>query len=746
MTGGASEPNTEQVSSNGYHRSEKRQVSLTTLIFGILRHPWIMIISVVAIILPSIYLLLNVERQYRSYAVVMVPLRETGFSAMDLIGGGGTASKPEHYYISILNGNAYRVGVAREIARKYPDLTSDSLYRPVMGAINFERNPQQPGLFMIFGVSPEPRLARIYAECAVDVFQSRISTLDQQEAQAIVEFIDQQLDEINRKSIEAEENLHDFLRENNFVIENIDAGISTELFKLVREHSETQAGLEMANLKIEATEKQIRNLLDQVVPDHPSGDLVTIEELRTRLDSVRARLEADELSEADALMLEEEKKRTIARLVNLLSGSAGGMDRGISALTLQRLEKELEQALLESKSFESKLSFYSIQLERFRKQHPNISEDILEYSRLVQAQDVLKTTLSILLEKREEARIQVASQLGSLKVIDAPQKAVPIARRTIQKFIFILIFAVFAGSGVSLLIEILSDSIEDEKNITDNFDLQVLGSISVIPSNGERRTRRDESEEHIDRQKKLLINFSEQSPIAELYRTIKTSILFVAQDEHKHIFVVSSAVPDEGKTITTANLAISIAQGGKQVLLIDADLRRPTQHAMWGILQEPGLTDFLFGKASSEQVIRETRQDNLFVLPAGNPPSNPAELLGSRKMGEFLQEIREKYDVTLIDTSPVNVAVDSRVLASIADGMILVVKSEFTTRKSLRYALSFCDRLGVEIVGVVLNHAQKRYSGLYYYTHHYFNQYPYYDSYGYKKSYRRKGQSDAILP
>lgn len=212
-----------------------------------------------------------------------------------------------------------------------------------------------------------------------------------------------------------------------------------------------------------------------------------------------------------------------------------------------------------------------------------------------------------------------------------------------------------------------------------------------------------------------LIAYTEpKSPISEQYRNVRTNIQFAAVDKNLRSFLVTSSNPAEGKTTTTANLAVVFAQQGKKVLLIDADLRKPAMHTMFRIDNIMGLTSVLSNQNELKNCIRETEMENLDFLPSGAIPPNPAELLGSKRMEELLEKAYEIYDLVIIDTPPVLAVTDAQVLANKCDGIVFVVRSGHTEKEAALKVKGLLETAQGKLLGIVLN-AKKQEKGNYYY-------------------------------
>ncbi|PGQ08153.1 tyrosine protein kinase [Bacillus cereus] len=203
--------------------------------------------------------------------------------------------------------------------------------------------------------------------------------------------------------------------------------------------------------------------------------------------------------------------------------------------------------------------------------------------------------------------------------------------------------------------------------------------------------------------KQLITHKEPKSRIAEQYRNIRTNIEFTSVDNHIRSIVVTSADPGDGKTTTIANLAVVFGQQGKKVLVIGADLRKPTIQNLFAIHHSNGLTSLLSGQAKLMQCIQKTDVENVYLMASGQIPPNPAELLGNRVMDEALLEAYNMFDIILIDTPPVLVVTDAQILANKCDGVILVVRSEQTEKDNIVKAKQILDKASGKLLGVVLN-------------------------------------------
>lgn len=209
-----------------------------------------------------------------------------------------------------------------------------------------------------------------------------------------------------------------------------------------------------------------------------------------------------------------------------------------------------------------------------------------------------------------------------------------------------------------------------------------------------------------------------KSPISEAYRTLRTNVQFTSVDSETKKIMVTSSGPREGKSSTVANLAVSIAQAGKSIVVVDADMRNPTQHKLFGLNNGQGLSTALVQDQDYRQHIQETAMPGVQVLTGGPIPPNPAELVGSKRMKRLIEELSEQFDIVLIDTPPIIAVTDAAILAQEVDGVILVLASGEVNKEFAQRAKEQLDKVGAKILGAVLNKADIKTSEYYYYYYY----------------------------
>lgn len=325
--------------------------------------------------------------------------------------------------------------------------------------------------------------------------------------------------------------------------------------------------------------------------------------------------------------------------------------------------------------------------------------------------------------------VEDAVGVGSINTIDtAKVYYTPVAPNTPKNTMiggaagFMLIVLII------FLIDFFDNTIKDSDALANKYKKAIIGEIQQF---GESKKKKGSDEdEHAKLTDKDIPFF-----IVESYKSIRTNVTFSLSTSNKKIFAVSSANPGEGKSTTSANIAIAMAQSGSKVLLIDADMRKSVQHKIFGIKNKKGLSSAVSKMSSLEDCIQKNVMENLDVLTAGPIPPNPSELLGSEQMTAILNELGEKYAVIIIDTPPVNVVTDAMELAKNISGIIMVVRYAVTTDEDLAAANKKIEFAQMNLLGFILNSIKLKSRGGYYSKYKYGGKYYYKKGYGYGYSY-----------
>lgn len=266
----------------------------------------------------------------------------------------------------------------------------------------------------------------------------------------------------------------------------------------------------------------------------------------------------------------------------------------------------------------------------------------------------------------------------------------PVGTGTAANALLAATIGLVLASGAAFLIEYLDDTLKTSDDVRKIMDLPTLGGIAPIEGDGYTN--------------RLITAHQPRSPIAEAYRMLRTNIQFSAVDEPLRTLMITSAGPQEGKSVTAANIAIVMAQAGQRVILVDADLRRPMIDRLFDLKNNVGLTTILLdSEASLSDMLQATMLDNLKIMTAGPVPPNPSELLGSKRMGYLIEALKKQADAIIFDSAPVTAVTDASVLAQRLDGTLLVVDAGHTRRALAQRAKEALIAVGATLVGVVLN-------------------------------------------
>jgi non-specific protein-tyrosine kinase len=314
---------------------------------------------------------------------------------------------------------------------------------------------------------------------------------------------------------------------------------------------------------------------------------------------------------------------------------------------------------------------------------------------------------------------------NSIRVLERPAAGTLVGPRVAQNVLLAALVGLALALGAIVLFELIDDTLKTTEDARKTLSLPVLGSVARFGSGA-----------YNDR---LVTASTDYSRVAEAYRVLRTNLQFSAIGQRLNVLMITSSKPKEGKSTTAANLAAVIAQSGKRVILVDADLRRPVQHLIFELDNEQGLTTaFLDENGSVSKYLKPVTADSLSVLPSGPIPHNPAELLDSQRMVQVIDALKKEADLVIVDSPPVLSVADATILASRVDGVLMVVDSGYTRRGVAKRAKETLQGIGANILGVVVNRAAVRSESDYYYD------YSYASETGEKKKKRRKAAAAPV--
>jgi capsular exopolysaccharide synthesis family protein len=317
-------------------------------------------------------------------------------------------------------------------------------------------------------------------------------------------------------------------------------------------------------------------------------------------------------------------------------------------------------------------------------------------------------------------------RVNNIRVVDsAVEPAAPIRPRVIIYVLGGLAAGLLIGLALVWLRDQLDSSLKTPDEIETTLAVTFLGMLPMHETvrNGEaKRRRRSRREPDAQGLPELIAHDHPASGFAEAARSIRTNLTFMSPDKPFRVVLVTSAAPAEGKTTTACCLAIALAQAGQRVCIVDCDLRRPRLHRIFDRAGDAGVTNVLVGDATLAEVVKPTMVENLFSVPTGSLPPNPADVLHSTRFGAFLKELGQRFDRVIVDSPPLVAVTDSAIISTVVDGTIVVVRSFKTTRQIAQQGLRSLRDVDARIVGVVLNAVDLRRHEYNYYQYYYYKR------------------------
>ena len=573
---------------------------------------------------------------------------------------------------------------------------------------------------------PTPEASAHIANLVAEVIKERSASVKREQASSTRKFIEAQLPSVEATLNKAEEAIKSFKSQNQVV------SLSDEAKEILARATEADKQLIAASTERQSIEGRLTAIYDQLkaqgaltetslplsagsmadslrsslvslqmeiiklqvkgyAPDHPQ-----IKNLNAQISNVKSRL------------LEELQKITQKSLLSPMPQIQSLLDQ------IPPLEIQMATATARETALKAILSQYDFGLSKL----PNKE---LQLARLLRAKEVGESVYRLLLVKHEEAKITEAGKIGNVRVIDQAQPPqFPIKPRKVLNFAIGLVVGITLGVGLSFFLDSLDNSVKTVEDIEHSFEVPVLGLIPAIHSEGGKYSRKNGNDEVARISATLVTKYTPRSHVSEAYRSLRTNIQFSRIDDPLKTVVISSAAPSEGKSTSAANLAITTALSGIRTLLVDADLRRPVVHSLFGLEREPGLSNLLAERLTLDKVVKPSGIENLSILTCGAIPPNPSELLGSQRMRDLIKLLSQQYDLVLFDSPPVITVTDTAVLSPQVDGLVLVVKSHSTDKRALLRAKTILTNLKANILGVVLNKIElSGLAGSYDYYYHY---------------------------
>ncbi|MCI0534680.1 MAG: polysaccharide biosynthesis tyrosine autokinase [Verrucomicrobiales bacterium] len=356
----------------------------------------------------------------------------------------------------------------------------------------------------------------------------------------------------------------------------------------------------------------------------------------------------------------------------------------------------------------------------------SLNEKKIKYDVLKREADQSDLLYKMVLQRLKETDITSKNKLNNMRPVDLAEAPIrPVKPRWVLTILLGIIGGLGIAIGLAFFVNYLDDSIKSQDDVETYLRLPFLGYIPNIKTNSV--VERD-----------LQAHLHPQSNAAEGFRTIRATISLTHKQDKFHVVAVTSTIPSEGKSLVASNLAIVTAQTGLKTLLIDADLRRPSVHKAYQLHSPTGLSSYLSEEMNDiETIVHRTEVPNLDVVCCGSVPTTPSELIGSKRMQQFLQLARGRYDRVLLDCPPISAVSDPLIISAMSDGVVFVTKFNKIRREHARKSIQRVQNAGIHILGVVLNDIDFEGKDSYYYSYYYY-QNRYYASHYKTKPERNK--------
>jgi capsular exopolysaccharide synthesis family protein len=584
-----------------------------------------------------------------------------------------------------------------------------SAVRALQGQLHVEL-AKDTRMILVKCESTDPRQAAAIVNTLVDNYIEYNFRTKYDASRQATGWMEQRLDELKVKVEKSEQAMVDYERQNNIVsvgdkqsvaearLDELNHNLSVaqterlskeSVYKMVAEN-DAQVGFIQTNSllnSLEAKEVDLKEQYSEAVshygPTYPKALAVQ-----------------DQMKDLDALIIRERKR------------------------AVENIRNEYQAAVQREKALSDAVAKQNAAVE-------TVNQLLIEHNLLKREFESNQALYDSLLTHLKDANVSAGLRATNIHVIDrAVPPTTPIRPDRMRNIMFALAAGLGLGVALALTREALDNSIKSAQEIEKLTDLPTLAIVPITNISGELPNPTSPSLKHLrhmgqDSRAAAALSVIKKpgAPISEAYRALRTSVLLSTADRPPQVLLVTSSQPGEGKTVTALNLALSMAQKGGRVLLVDADMRRPGIAKVLKISLDKGLSGILTGayEYGPEMLCKIERAEGLTLLPCGPIPPNPAELLCSMKMDALVKRLRQDYDHVIFDSPPVLPITDATIISSLVDGVLMVVECDQTTRAALSRACRIIEHAGGKIIGTVLNKVDVRRDG--YYGYRYYHGY-----------------------
>ncbi|NBC26792.1 MAG: polysaccharide biosynthesis tyrosine autokinase [Bacteroidetes bacterium] len=636
---------------------------------------------------------------------------------------------------------------------EYPDrrskITESMLAFRISSNMTVSQISEETDILSISYQSPSPLEAKTITDLIMETYMEVSASQQRQRAGSAMDFLEEERARIQDRLAEAEENLRDYMRTTELVqVDGQTQAAIDRVAELESQRQEVQVELVSVNSSIESYESQLNEIrpgLAEQFAENVSSQLenaqLRLAELRTERSLILQRnpeLRNNPEREPQLVQLNEDIETVRNEIREITSSVLNADDSDVYIGFLENEDGgvtdrivELRRNLIELKIQESQLSaqeeVINQRLDEENQFFDNLPENMLELARLRRAVDINEKLYTEVSTKYQETQLWEQTQSGNGQVID--EAFLPSEAAFPNTMLFVLV-GFMVGGVLSVGSVVAKETFNRTVDGTDKIRSMGYPLLAVIPDFreyvntrfGGRETVRVEGREVSTSWTALIDSIS---PISEAYRRLHNNIVFADPDKDYQTILVTSSRKSEGKSTISVNLAVSFAESGKKVLLVDADLRRPNLNRLVGEDREPGIAELFYDKVSEEDAIRPTAAPGVDIVTSGQKIPNPSAVLHSKKMVEFIREVKQEYDHIIIDSPPYGVITDAAPLIQhAADGILLVAQFGETQVNELNHTVENLQQIRADVLGSVLTAYRYKDSRDYYY----YNEYTY-DSY-----------------
>ncbi len=590
--------------------------------------------------------------------------------------------------------------------------------------------------------SGKPELAIKVVNNVMEAYINDNKNSNRLEAKAARSFIEQQLPDAKGELYKLTEELRDFKQKNKVVSLKEETMKSLEiLHEIDKELAETQG--EFADIRVRENEvsRQLNLPLNQAIDLTALSQVKGVQEVLDQLQKVQSELTTlrTTLTNAHPSVVDLEEKETA--LNNLLEArivqSLGYRARiAPSRLQIGKMKQDLASELIRLHSqrlgLAQKIESLSELRNRYKQRTDNIPELEKKQQELEQKLSIAQKSYENLETRLQEIRVAENQTVGNASVVEYARKVHPSPQVQKKKFL-ITSGSIFVGLllsiGSAYFVDLIDRRLKTAKEAETLFGYTLLGLIPKFDTSNMSGVE----DKITDVSERVIVATSPRTVIHEAYQMLQANLKFISLDKKVRSIVVTSSVTGEGKTEVAANLAAVMAQVGRRVLLVDADMRKPSQHHLWGLINSIGLSNVTVGENTFETSVHKIT-DNLSVLTSGVMPPNPLALIDSERMTNFIEMLSMNYDYVVFDTPPLVGTAESAVLSQMVDGVLLVVRPGLVDSGSANAAKSLLERSEANVLGIVANSINVKHEP---------NNYFYYNTYQSESSVEKNDRATA---